>query len=271
MEKLKDQINEHPAYAEFTGLNEKFLYDLTSTLKDIINDLNSRNSVTDELFTKLAETIEICNAVFRSFSSHDGLELVLRLKAIADLYRKNLDCNTNLTVIAGHILKKLDRFNSTFYHEATSDEIIKPALPDTAFDEIHDKGKDLVFKWITFERNGSFFLTQFKSIEITDYSSYLIHHDHEESHFVEFNGRNYPLIDLMKPHVSEFKTPSKLVFIDNSSFYAADHTGREIHGSYDMITPISEPLEVSGSYLSGRVRLFGRRYLVIKPFGSIRS
>jgi hypothetical protein len=86
MEKIKAKIQEHPAYSGFTGSNEQFLSELTGTIRDIISDLNTRNSITDDIFNKLNETIEISNAIFRSFSNHEGLELILlRLKSISEL------------------------------------------------------------------------------------------------------------------------------------------------------------------------------------------
>ena len=129
MKKIITKIQQHPAYIEFSGNNEQFLSDLTGTIRDIISDLKSRNSINDEIFFKLSETIDLGNTVFRSFSKHEGLELILRLKSISDLYKRNLSDNSNLVRIAEHILKKLEKFNNTFYHEATTDEIIYPELP----------------------------------------------------------------------------------------------------------------------------------------------
>jgi len=104
MDKIKIKIQEHPAYSGFAGSNEQFLSELTGTIRDVISDLNTRNSITDEIFKKLTETIEISNAVFRSFSNHEGLELVLRLKSISELYKRNLSDNSSLVKIADHLL-----------------------------------------------------------------------------------------------------------------------------------------------------------------------
>jgi hypothetical protein len=69
----------------------------------------------------------------------------------------------------------------------------------------------------------------------------------------------------MKAPDSNLNPPAKILIIDHGKFcYAADHTGREIHGTYDMIFPLIEPLEAKSRLFSGRVRIFGRRYLVLK-------
>lgn len=264
MEKLKDAINEHPLYTEFSVSNEKYLSEITESLKDIIDDLNSRNSVNDEILNKLSETIDISNAVFRSLSSSEGLELVLRLKAISSLYKKNLSENSNLTSIAGHILKKLDMFNSTFYHQGSSDEIHKAELPYTEISLSVDAAVDLFYKWITFERNGSLFIAQYRSLIIKEFVHTAAVEPVEQLKDYEADGIRFQIIDLMKSPDREAKVPSKLLLINNRYCYAADYTGRELHGSYDMISPIIEPLDAAGIYFSGRVRLFGRRYLVIR-------
>lgn len=265
MEKLKNKILEHPAYSEFSGSNEQFLSELTGTLRDILKDLNSRNSLDDDIFKKLSDTIEVSNAIFRSFSNHEGLELILRLKSISDLYKKNLNNNTNLVRIAEHVLKKLDKFNSTFYHEATSDEIPYPEFPAEIQTDEKDSGRDLQYKWITFERNGSLFIARFSILEIIETPLIQKEDNTEPPPFYEHRGKIISLTDLMRTPGSEFIPPVKLLIIDQGKYcYAADHTGREIHGTYDMISPNIEPLEIESRLLSGRVRIFGRRYLVLR-------
>jgi len=261
MEKIKNKIQEHPAYTGFSGTNEEFLSELAGTIRDIINDLNSRNSISDDIFNKLSDTIDISNAIFRSFSNHDGLEIILRLKSISEIYKRNLSDNTNLIKIAGHLLQKLEKFNTSFYHEASADEIIYPELPPEAESGNQESIKKLPFKWITFERNSSLFITKFTSLETVEYDSCNI----KDIGAIEYNGRTINVIDLMKAPDSTFITPAKILITDQGKYcYAADHTGREIHGSYDMISPLVEPLEVPGRLFKGRVRIFGRRYLVLR-------
>lgn len=264
MEKLKSKIQDHPAYSEFTGSNEQFLSELAGTLRDIFNGLDSGNSATNDIFNRLYDTIEVSNAIFRSFSNHEGLELVLRLKAISDLYRKNLNDNSNLISIAEHVLKKLEKFNTTFYHEASSDEISYPELPVEVQPAEKDTARELPYKWITFERNGSLFISQFHMLEIIDSATTAAAENVGPREFYDYREKKIPLTDLMRAPDSAFTPPAKLLIIDQRYCYAADLTGREIHGTYDMISPIIEPLETSSRLLSGRVRIFGHRYLVLR-------
>lgn len=265
MEKIKNKIQEHPAYSDFSGSNEQFLSELTGTIRDIVTDLNSRNSISDDIFNRLYDTIEISNAVFRSFSSHEGLELVLRLKSISELYKRNLKDNSNLIKIAEHVLRKLEKFNTSFYHEATSDEILYPELPPEITPDDRSMKKNLKFKWTTFERNGSLFIKQFSMLEITDFPSNSTFENNENSVFYEYKNKRIPIIDLMKTKNSIFKPPARLLMIDQGKYcYAADLTGKEIHGSYDLISSIVRPINIDNSMFSGRVRIFGRNYLVIR-------
>jgi len=259
MEKLKNKIEFDPVYSEFTENNEKILSDLTATLREVITALSSNNSITDEIFNKLSDSIEVSNAVFRSFSSHDGLELVLRLKSVLDIYRKNINENSNLIKIAEHIIKKLNRFNSTFFHEATSDEIVYPELIEENQYTESRQIKDLKYKWTTFERNGSLFIVQYSGLDIIDYKS------PESGRDFEYNGKSTPFIELMKTPDDEYSPPKKILIIDGGrACFPADRTGRQIHGSYDLISPIIEPMEITGNFISGRVRIFGRKHLVIR-------
>jgi len=262
MGKIKNRIEEHPAYTDYTGTNEQFLSELACTIRDIIKDLNERNSITDDIFSRLSETINVSNAVFRTFSNHEGLELILRLKSISELYKKNLNNNSNLIRIAEHLLKKLEKFNNTFYHELSSNEIIYPELPHYIPQDEYGFKKELYFKWITFERNGSFFISRFNQLDIADYP-------YQESsgtnYEIFYNGKTIALTDLMKTPDIEIKLPSKVLIIDKGKYsYAADLQGREIHGTYDMISPLIEQLDVQNRNFSGRVRIFGRRYLVLR-------
>ncbi len=266
MEKLKDRIQNNPVYAAFSDSNEKVLSELTYTLRNIISELNNTNSLSVDSFKKLISSMEISNAVFSALSSREGIQLLLKLKAVTDIYKKNLGTNTNLIKTAEFLINKIEKFSSSCFHEADIERLLEIPVYEIQAVSTGSPAAEFNFKWITFERNRSFFISGYRNLEIYKYDDLNAIYNTSESAFIfNYNGKDLFIADMLKNPDIENNIPNKIIVIDKGKHcYAADRTGRKILSTYDLISPLIEPLEISNSFFPGRVRLFGRRYLLLK-------
>ena len=261
MKKISQSIINNSTYAEFTGENERIISDLLGSIKALVSEMENTTAVYDSKISELFHSININNAVLSHFKNSEGIELILKLHAVVEKCRRNTGENSELLAAAEHLLMKLDSFKENLFKTAVTESISETPIEPVSEDSTKIDNENLKYKWITFERNSSRFITDFISLEIRDYNQ--IHA--EDPGYIYYNDRKTGISDLMKSPDAGYSPPAKIIIIDSGKrIYAADYAGREILSSNDIITPIIQPLEYSGTLYSGRVRLFGIQFLVIR-------
>ena len=90
------------------------------------------------------------------------------------------------------------------------------------------------FKWITFERNNSWFITQFNKISVKTASNYKIISKNKKGLFeVEIDEKIYFAKDLMTKMKKNIIEPEYFVIIDNGlDIFAASKIGKTIFRSF---------------------------------------
>jgi len=260
MEKIRQDIIDTPEYQRFSDDNQKLISDLISKIKIIIEEMENsgeeQNKKIDQLFT----SININNAVLTHFKKTEGIELIQKLRAVTEKYRRNCRDNSQLLDSAEHLLFKLDRFKTVLFQTVDTEHLIETE-PQIAEIKYPESGiQDLPFKWITFNRNHSSFITDFTDIKILDYKSI----PEKGIDYINYKGNNLTVTDLMKSPDGRTITPEKIIILDSGErVFAADHTGKEIRAAKDFLISLIQPLDFQSSHYAGRVRLFGTRYLVI--------
>jgi len=238
--------------------------DIDFLISEIENDQNS-------LIKKIEiidKSIEELRSIYFSFHSMAGSETLIRLRTVMQHYRSDSEKNKIRIAASHYLIKKLQsymenkefrnfepfRTGGEFIHEIKTEKL--------QCEKIEPQGK---FKWITFSRNNSWFISRFRSLEIVEVKKFLSADAVKTKITLEItNGEKIEALDLMRgprfpsiPGIGIRLTPE-------GEFYAADMKGKEIYASEDFISPMITELDKSANPLyTGRVRLFGLNHLVL--------
>ncbi|TFH43500.1 MAG: hypothetical protein E4G96_00995 [Chrysiogenales bacterium] len=211
--------------------------------------------------------IDILSSIYSGYNTIDGAEYVLRLKALLESYRKRytregLDFNLVHRLIHS-IAEARDNSFDGFPGLSHSDA---PAVVD-GFDTQEGELSLRKFKWITFERNRSWFIARFRSIDIIREPVFsLVRIEEPDCMHVEIAGSIVRIRDIFTRSLDSPKSPRHLILLDGGErSYAANRIGKRLFADRDFLMPLVRPFKkVEHTTLSpGRVRLFGKNHLLL--------
>ena len=258
MKKLKNAIIDAPQYSVFINDNRKILTDINSQFTDIIREVSDRQKSLSSLIDELMRLAEISVTIHHQYTDKTGDEEIYKLKSVLTALKKHAMADKIHIETAGYLADRIETLiNSAF--ESIDPELQKKKSETRA---LTPHGSDLKHKWLTFTRNGSWFILPYETVSIIEPDPVSLYAK-DSRHFIKSDDAEYEIADMMCSPAGEFRLPAYLVRIDGADFYyASDFNGREIHASSDIVSPMIKPLtDHAESVYLGRVRLFGVKYL----------
>lgn len=257
----------HKRYRDFWQNNLQAIEEISSSLERSLARLEKRYADFDTLYREIIEQIDVLASIYAHYESLAGREYLLRLRALLREYRFT------------HSHQGID-FNALFYMQSKVRD-----LRDRCFEDypriartrpLEGTGSRPApsavsprFKWITFERNGSWFITPYDDAEVIS-SREADQQPEMERTTIRFKGELLPVLDPFSAAARRLGTsgepPAYLVIliIHGRKFcLAADSPGRRIMTRFDIVGNRLRPLKAG--IASGSLRLFGKRHLYLRP------
>jgi len=268
MEILMDVNKPDNQYSIFRHDNINLISEISRTLEteidSIMHKLNSLNSNINSMHNGL----DSLNRIYFSFHSMAGTEALIRLKILIQRFKSDSEKNRSRIAAAHFLIKKIQDFidNKEYKNfEPFRTEI--GYIQETIADQLQSESlkPEMKFKWITFSRNNSWFITGFKNLEIIEVKQKLDENVIDNRISLEtLNREKIEAIDLMRRNSFSPTPKFGIRLSSDGEFYAADIKGKEIYSMTDFITPMISIIEKKRSPLyTGRVRLFGKNHLLL--------
>ena len=232
-----------------------------------IRQLEDRYSDFEMIYNRIIRQMDLLSSIYSSYNAIEGGEYILRLRSVLQSYRnrytrEGLDFN----LIQNLLIKIADARSSSFeqfpelYHAEKNVTVIKDAAA----------GRDRLarkYKWITFERNRSWFVSPFTNSIIRKNENYPIE-SYEEPDFVHvgINNTVLKIKDIFSKFPERQKSPGYYLLLnDREKNFAANRIGKQIFSDKDIMTPILRPFEnaEANTLTPGRVRLFGINHILL--------
>jgi|GEM_PF-1035276 hypothetical protein len=260
MKKIKNAILDAPQYSVFVNDNRKILTEINRQFIDIINDVSERHKSLTSQVEELIRLAEISITIHGQYTDITGDEEILKLKSLLAALKRHALTDKIHIQTAAYLTAKIDRLIHSAF-ESIDPELVKNKHKDCAM--YPQNAGELKFKWITFTRNGSWFIVPYHTLEVIEPDPGSLFSDGSR-YFIKTAEGSCEIADMMSSPAAEFRLPAYLLRIDGADFcYASDFNGREIHASADIISPLVKPItEHTECAYSGRVRIFGTRYLL---------
>ncbi|MBN2157811.1 MAG: hypothetical protein JW807_00340 [Spirochaetes bacterium] len=257
----------HMDYQKFWSVNLQQIEQMQQHVEKSLHELETSYVDFEQFYAGVMQQLQILSSVYSGYNTLGGGEHVLRLKSLLESYRKRYTREgINFNLINRLLIKISNDRNVSFENF--------PALPHEnkplAVEEDYSRSSNCLqkkCKWITFERNRSWFIARYHNAEIIKNINIEIRLL-EESEFadVDTGTQALPVKDIFGISPQYNAKPRFFILLDDASMnYAADRLGKRIYADHDFITPMVTPFRhVTYSSLSpGRVRLFGRSHLFL--------
>ena len=256
---------DYELYREFWQSNLQTIHHISKELERNLIELERRSAGLEDCYAVIESKLDTLNAIYRSYATLEGDEYVLKLKALVADHRSSFDkqkvsfniIHFLLDRIREYETEKLSRFPAT---ERAERKIGYRPIPLTLAENAR-------FKWISFERNGSWFLARYDTARIVPASRTFYKTDPRRGVCImtdEGVTRDVRDIFASTPGASESPASFVITSSGSESCFAADRVGKRIIASRDVLQAKTEPFGEKSSFAEGFVRIAGKRYILLR-------
>jgi hypothetical protein len=254
-------------YNTLWNYNLQKIEQIQHLVDESIHDLEHSYAGFEDRYEEIMQQLDILSSIYAGYNIIQGSEYVLRLKSLLQTYRtrytrEGLDFN----LIHSLLLKISEARDSSF---DTFPEVSHEDMPFVVSGTrpVQDDYSGKKYKWVTFERNRSWFIAPFTTIDIMKNENYPVV-SVEEPDYINFkiNSHIVRVKDIFIKSLAEPETPSYFVMLDGKvKNFAAGQIGKRIYAGQNIIHPFIKPFKnIHDHPLSpGRVRLFGKNHILL--------
>lgn len=255
-------VTELLQYREFWEKNLQKIQEITKILENQLYRLEEKHAGFDEAYDDLISKINLLLSIYSHYDSIEGIDYLFKLKSMLEQYKNKSPETIDFSALFhmhSKVIELRDRSFDRFpelKHQDKEKKTTVPSPPDYS---------RLPFRWVTFERNRSWFIHPFDEYRVYNVIN-MEYAEQKTSHYfsVTFEGKSFEAVDLFS---GDTGIPSSglvlLVKEGNTRMgYFADTVGKKILSGKDVIGPRLKP-SLHPHLSPGRVRLFGRYHIYI--------
>ncbi|TAL39695.1 MAG: hypothetical protein EPN93_01080 [Spirochaetes bacterium] len=254
-------------YREFWQGNLQVVHEISEKLEKTLIRLEEKYFDFDEIYGTIVGQLDILSSIYSHYNSLTGHEYILRLKALLEDYRKRythegIDFNLMHFLHAKTIElreQQISRFPRLEHAGRPLDQQASDARSTANPDE-------MPFRWICFERNGSWFISSYDTMERIVFSDAdIIPMEGSARYGVMSGSSSIPVTDLFFRAPRNSAPPESYLILrerDHRIALAATRVGRKIGARRDFLRERIQPRREPG-FIRGRVRIFGTIHLYL--------
>ncbi|MCP4132727.1 MAG: hypothetical protein GY754_17310 [bacterium] len=284
---------EYHHYADFWNDNIRKLDEIHIDLNKALAALEKKYVNFEEVYSTIEKDIEILSSIYAGFNTIKGKEYILRLNTIVQNYKKRYTRDGIDFELLHFLLTKISQLRDESFEQfplldhdedgkkqgdiisARDSSPLEPpdsagssAQPEPGLDDYHPY-YSRPFKWISFERNGSWFIALFETSVaiVTREKSELAAFEPPDFITVNINNQQFQAKDIFSSG-KERSEPELYIVIDNGArVFAASAIGKRIFSKTDILSGRIKPFKTAAANLlsPGRVRIFGRNHILLNP------
>lgn len=247
-------------YKEFWQTNLHNIENISKNIEKQIFNLEKKYSDFDSVYLEITNQLDVLSSIYAGYNYLNGTDYILKLKALLNNYRKRYTQEGISFHTIQFLYSKINALRDLSFSEF-------PALDHTQnIDDTDKKQKrDMPFKWVSFYRNGSWFISDYKTLDIQKYYHTVAIKDHNLS--IKFNNSDIAVIDIFSKTGTAHKENINYILIiakegNSVKCYAATRIGRQIYAANNILSSQIRPISNVTRY-AGKVRIFGKTHVYL--------
>ncbi len=260
--KIDPNINK---YRNYWQNNLQCIEDISKNLEKHIYKLEKKYSDFDSIYNDITYEMDILSSIYSNYNNLKGKEYLLKLRTLLKEYKKrythegiNFDAIYNLQ-------SKIDKLRQVSFEKFPSLEHSSYILIDEEENYTQPIEK-APYQWITFQRNGSWFIIKFDSFQVVKFNdAELLTNNGSDA--IRFGDRTYEVINFFSQFTLKEETQPNYYLMTSykgvTKCFAVKKLGKRILAQKDFILPQLKPFKKS-RISSGRIRIFGKYHIYLK-------
>jgi hypothetical protein len=254
-------------YGELWNYNLQKIEQIHQRVEESIRELENNYAVFESRYADLDHQLDILSSIYAGYNTIAGLEDIMKLKAVLRTYRKLYTREGMDFDLVHSLMVKIADARSVAFESFPALSHESPGAAPVRHEPARIDYSGKKFKWITFERNRSWFIVPYQDMVIRRNTGFpIISVEEPDILNVEMDKRIIRARDIFIRSLEEPDAPDYFILIDQErKNLTAGRLGREIFSDHDFISPMIKPYKkaTANTLSPGRVRLFGRNHLVL--------
>ncbi|MBN2403895.1 MAG: hypothetical protein JXN64_16080 [Spirochaetes bacterium] len=274
----KNENYKYIKYNDFWQNSLQRLEGITKNLEQNFHKLEQKYYDFSKFYDEIITEIDILASIYSSHNNLKGIDYILKLKSVLAHYKKRYSregIDFKIIHFLNSKINKLRELSIAEFPKMEHSYSVYKDIPDDKastdpnvrrYNELKNTAR---YKWITYKRNGSWFITRFSKFQIIrqEESQLSDSHDSDEPCIkIKNNDTVLPVIDIFSKFQGNGKEQIELFLIvklkSKLKCFAVKKLGKIILADGDFITPRLKPFAKS-KLSSGRFRIFGKNHIYL--------
>lgn len=261
-------------YNTFWQTNLETIDKITQKLEKKILELDNKSVKINNFFKELETEIDTLCSIYSCFNTFAGKGYILKLKAILTNQMQHFkSANMKFDTIY-FLIEKINALrNNNFenfpvlkHFDTKTPETIPEKTIESPTNVIKWNHENAAFKWISFKRNGSWFIIPYNTklyiqAKFAEYNT-----DNKDNPFILYNNTKYQVTDLFAKANTIYKSEAKIFICLNnkSECFSADKIGKVFISNKNFISMKTKKFNINSSLAEGYIKFCGKRYILLK-------
>lgn len=256
-------------YSEFWRVSMEKIEEIQSKLNSAVRELEKKYSGFDRIYDLIEEELNTLSSIYSNYNSIGGGGHIMKLNTLIREYKRRYTREGIDFDLIYFLLRKIDELRNRSVEEFPLLKHRKKQYREPVYREV-DRVKDYLdrpYKWITYEKNRSWFISQFSELLVVNEedTKEKVCIDNEQIQFKYRNGL-FTAYDHFGTITNEKTEIKYYIIIDNGKkVYTASSVGRRLYSKKDLLKRKVEPFRKphATKLYSGHVRVFGKRHILV--------
>jgi len=267
LNKEENYYSNYQKYREFWQNSLQGIDDITISLEKTLLFLETKYHDFDLIYSEILCQIDILSSIYSSNNNLLGKDYLLKLRSMLKNYKKRYTQDgINFNAIHYIHSRIVELRKKSFEQFPRFNHSISLGFP-TNEREIPFTNYNQPFKWITFFRNGSWFITNYNEVKIIEFESIkTILRDEHNKLYIKIDDKIHHIKDMFFSSSGDEKKKLNFLIIikqDNRiECYAATQIGKRILANNEFIAHLLKPYKTI-SISPGKIRIFGKNHIYL--------
>jgi hypothetical protein len=243
--------------------------EIQGKLNSAVKELEKKYTGFDEIYDIIEEELNTLSSIYSSYNSIRGSGHIMKLNTLIREYKRRYTGGGIDFDLIHFLLRKIGELRDRSVEEFPLLKHREKPEDEPVYREVEEKKEylDSPYKWVTYEKNRSWFISQFSELlvvneEDTEKEACI---DNEHIRFRYRNGI-YTAFNHFGSTTTEETITGYYIIIDNGEkVYTASSIGRRLYAKKNILKEKVEPFRHphSTKLYSGYVRVFGKRHILV--------
>ncbi len=255
-------------YSEFWRISMEKIEEIQGKLIAAVKELEEKYSGFHKIYETIEEELNTLSSIYSSYNSIDGGSHLMKLNTLIREYKRRYTREGIDFDLIHFLLRKTGELRDRSVEEFPLLRHREKEKGEPVYRETEKKKDypDRPYKWITYEKNRSWFISPFSDLLIVheEDTNERVLMDREHTRFRYRNG-TYTAFDHFGGTTTDTTDTKFYIIIDNGEkVYGASSVGRRLYAKKDLLKGKIEPFRHhhTTTIYSGYVRVFGKRHIL---------